>query len=69
MKRITLSEWQYLSIGPGPDQLTRAEAEALLRVAEAAAPALKLGRGEGEVVLQDLGSRRKHPARAAATRP
>ena len=57
MKRITLSEWQYLPIGTEPDQVTRAEAEALLRVAEAAAPALKLGRGEGEVVLQDLGSR------------
>jgi 5-methylcytosine-specific restriction enzyme subunit McrC len=53
VKRITLSEWQYLAVGPGADQVTRPEAEALLRVAEAAAPALKLGQGEG--VLQDLG--------------
>lgn len=53
MKRLTLKEWSYLEIGPGPSQVTRAEADALLRVAESAGASLGLSQGEGERVLVD----------------
>lgn len=55
MKRIVCREWEYLSIGDGSDCVTRAEADALLRLADRAAPALKLSPtgGEGEKIILD----------------
>lgn len=55
MKRIIRREWEYLSIGDGSDCVTRAEADALLRLADRAAPALKLSPtgGEGEKIILD----------------
>lgn len=55
MKHLLRHEWDYVEIGDGPNEVTRAEADALLRLATAAAPSLGLasGAGEGEKVLLD----------------
>lgn len=55
MKHLVHREWEYLSIGESDDCVTRSEADALLHLADRAAPALKLAQtnGEGEKIILD----------------
>lgn len=59
MKHLSCHEWDYIEIGEGPDRVTRIEADALLRLAAAAAPSLGLADGDsgdpggGERILLD----------------
>ena len=53
MKRLTRQEWTYLNIGAGLDEVTRAEADRLLAIADRAGQDLALKSAEGERVLQD----------------